>query len=590
MARANTHNFDVTLEFETSAEKVKLVMPVWSPGHYLVEEYAKDISGVAAADAATGSQLEVTKVSKNTWNVSTGGAQKLRVTYSAYASSLDDTRSYLDGSMAIINGTSVFVYPEGMERTPIRVKLLAPESWKQVATGLEQVGHLEFAAPDYDILVDSPIQAGNQTLRSFFVRGVEHQVSIDGTPPIDIDTFVNDLKRIVEGTIPVFDHVPYKRYVFLIDFTDRGGGGLEHLNSTVCVAPRLNYVSKEEYDLSLSLYSHEFFHAWNVKRMRPKGLGPFDYSKETLTKSLWIAEGITSYYDDLILRRSGIYDVAEYLDALSLNFDTMKSLPGARVQSAQESSFDSWIKYYRADENYPNVGLSYYVQGAVVGWMLDLETLRATSAAKNLDDIMKKVYQETYLKEGRGYTDEEFEAAAVSVGGEGLREIFDSRVKGTKDVDYDRFLGYVGLSLAPKREHTKEEGFLGARLDGNSNVTTVMAGSPAERMGLAFEDEVLAVNGLRLNSERISYFVGSLKPGDSLNLTVARNGRLTELKGEAGQRPVFEYRIRPLKEADEGQKALFRSWLLAEWSPAIEYGGSGDHRPSPERRKTLDYV
>jgi len=597
MVRANTHYLDVTLRVNLrgpTAGPMRLMMPVWTPGHYAIEDMPRNVLDVRAKKG-TGDGWEATTVekeSKNVWRVDwRGSADTVLVEYSVYAFEYHDTKSYLDTLHAIINGASVFIYPVGSENVPIGLKLVPYPGWKKVATGLEQTSGWEFVAPNMDVLIDSPIEVGNQEIRTFLVRDVEHQVSLFGASPVDTERIAEDIRKIVECEVQVFGEIPYKKYVFIVNLTDDVGGGLEHLNSTVCFAPRLRLVPKEEYNLMMGLFSHEFFHTWNVKRMRPRGLGPFNYSSETYTKSLWVAEGITSYYDDLVLRRTGIYSVPEFLDAFAINVNVMKSLPGGRWQSAQESSFDTWIKYYRTDANSPNVTLSYYTQGAVVGWMLDLQIRQNTKGQRNLDDVMRKVYEETFSKEGRGYSDEEFEATALAVGGrEGLDEIFETRVKGRKDVDFGKYLGYSGLKLEPKELPEKVRGFLGVRLNSEGGRTTVrsrLAGSPAESMGLSVNDEIIGIDGLRLGSEKLSFYVSNAKPGAQVKLTIARNGMLSELAGELGRRPPFEYRITPIKEAAEDQRAMFRGWLLEDWKPEIKYP---EFSRSPDRKQVLDFV
>jgi predicted metalloprotease with PDZ domain len=418
MFRANAHYFDVAMEVTASGESLRLSMPVWTPGHYLIEDFPRNVIEVKALDTGSGKELEVAKVNKSTWSVALKGAKRVRVEYPVYAFSYSDTASYIDNLHALINGASVFLYADGMKENPVGLKLKPKPEWRVAATGLEKVGDWEFTAPDYDVLIDSPIEVGNQDVQSFEAEGAKYEVSMFGDAPVDRTKFVGDIEKIVKSTVPVFGHVPFEHYVFLVNFTDTSGGGLEHLNSTVCFMRRFRLVPKEEYDIAMGLFSHEFFHAWNVKRMRPTGLGPFNYSSETNTRSLWIAEGITSYYDDLILRRAGIYSVEEYLDAFAININEMKPLPGARKQSAEEASFDTWIKHMKQNENSPNVTESYYTQGAIIGWMLDMAIRRASKGARTLDHAMRKVYNDSYLKEGRGYSDEEFEAACVEVGGQ----------------------------------------------------------------------------------------------------------------------------------------------------------------------------
>jgi predicted metalloprotease with PDZ domain len=570
------------------------MMPVWTPGHYAVEDFSKNVLDVSARALHRGDWLEaeVEKESKNVWRVEWGGSTgTIEVQYSVYAFEYRDTASYLDSIHAIVNGASLFIYPVGMEDHGFRLVLVPRRGWSEVATGLDQTAKWTFVAPNLDVLIDSPIEVGNQEIRSFTVQGIEHLVSLFGEAPVDRAKLVEDIRRIVEKEMSVFGQIPYRKYVFLVNFTDESSGGLEHLNSTVCFVPRLRLIPREEYNLMLGLFSHEFFHTWNVKRMRPKGLGPFNYGAETYTKSLWIAEGITSYYDDLILRRTGAYTVPEYLDAFAFNIDQLKSLPGSRMQSAQEASFDTWIKYYKTNANSPNVTASYYHQGAVIGWMLDLQIRENTGGRRSLDDVMRRVYEETYAKGGGSYTDEQFEAITLDVGGQrGLRAIFDTRVKGRGDIDYDRYLGYVGLKLEPKEKQNRARGFLGIRLGtegGRAVVKGRLTGSPAEAMGLAVNDEILGIDGFRLGPEKLPYYVSNGKPGQRIELLGARNGLVLELAGQLGSRPPFEYRILPGKEATKRQKILFRNWLLEEWKPEQKYP---EYPKSPDRRSTLDYI
>ena len=462
--RANAHYLDVAMEVkvpEAARGELRLALPVWTPGHYLVSDFARNVDRMKAFDQETKDELQVEKLEKSLWRVVTGGARRVRVEYSVYAFVYSVSDSYVDGQHALINGAGVLLYAEGMKDAPARLKLEPFSGWKVVSTGLARVSEWEFEAPDYDVLVDSPLEVGNQEVERFQTAAAEYEVSMFGEAFTDKSRFVEDIRKIVQATEPVFGQVPYQRYVFLVNFTDATRGGLEHLNSTMCFLQRFRMVPAEEYHRAMGLFSLEFFHAWNVKRMRPAGLGPFDYSKEVYTRSLWIAEGVTSYYDDLILRRAGIYSPEEYLDAFAENINAVRSLPGSRHQSAEEASFDTWTKYYKPNENSPNVTSSYYNQGAVVGWMLDM-VLREGGRG-TLDDAMKTVYSETFLKEGRGYTDEEFERACVSLGGAPAKEVFDSRVRGRKDVDFDRYLGCVGLRLEAKAKPSETKGFLGVR-------------------------------------------------------------------------------------------------------------------------------
>ncbi|MDG6907347.1 MAG: M61 family metallopeptidase, partial [Nitrososphaerota archaeon] len=393
MTNPSSHYFEVNIEVrDITSDRLRFSTPVWTPGSYLVREFSRNILEFGAYDLGTGVALSTWKESKNTWVVETSGSKNLNARYKVYAFEYTVDTSYLDDLHAVINGGSVFMYVEGLEGETIVLSIEKSKKWTEVSTGLETARSEDprptFIAENYDMLVDSPIEVGNQRVHSFMVKNVEHQLSVYSNRKFDQDALVSDLKKIVESTIAVMGQIPYKRYVFLVDFTDEKYGGLEHSNSTHCMASFFKLEPTQEYKKLLSLFSHEFFHAWNVKRMRPVGLGPFNYSSETYTRSLWIAEGITSYYDDLLIRRAGIYSVSEYLDALCSNFNLI-SLDGSKWQSAEESSFDTWIKHYRQNENSINSVCSYYTQGAVTGWMLDLEIMRKTNGEKRLDDVMR---------------------------------------------------------------------------------------------------------------------------------------------------------------------------------------------------------
>jgi predicted metalloprotease with PDZ domain len=599
MKNPGSHYFHVTIKVgdvgpNVHSGKLRLVMPVWTPGSYLVREFSRNVLDFAATETTSGRQLPSYKESKNSWAVEVGQSEAITVQYSVYAFEFTVDTSYCDNLHALINGGSVFMYVEGMEKEPITLKVEKLPSWKVVSTGLESISTepAEFFAPDFDILVDSPIEIGNQQVHSFEVSGIQHQVSIYSQRNIDQSNFVNDLKKIVESTVAVIGQIPYKRYVFLVDFTGNDfGGGLEHLNSTHCIAPFFALEPPNEYRRLMGLFSHEFFHAWNVKRMRPKGLGPFNYSAETYTKSLWIAEGITSYYDDLILRRCGIYSVPDYLEAFCVNVNLMVSLPGGKWQSAEEASFDSWIKHYRPNENSPNVLCSYYTQGAVIGWMLDLEIRRKTESRKSLDDVMRLVYERTYLKENSGYTDEEFESACNEIAGDVVTsEIYETRVQNRKPVDFQRYLGYAGLQLTPKSKPESEQGFLGVKMrsdTGRSTIANVLVGTGAEQSGISAGDEVIGVDSLRVDISRLSAYISNRRPGSSVRLTTARDGALFETNVELGLKPPFEYRIIKADTASEEQKNVFKYWLLAKYEDEIKYV---DYPPSPVRKQIFDFI
>jgi len=599
MSKPNTHYFEVKLAISdyrdqvSDPTKLHVKMPVWTPGSYLIREFSRNILDFEATLSDLGRKAKSYKVSKDEWVVETEDSSAIEINYLVYAFEFTVDTSYLDNLHGIINGASVFVYVEGMQKSAGILEVIPFPEWKEVATGLARRSEkrFEFDFPNYDILLDSPIEIGNQKIHKFDLNGIRYEVSIYSAGKFDQVAFVSELRKIVRTTEMVFKDIPYDRYLFLVDFmNDNLFGGLEHLNSTHCIAPLLRLEPPEEYHQLLSLFSHEFFHAWNVKRMRPVGLGPFDYSKETYTKSLWISEGVTSYYDDLLLRRAQVYTVGEYLEAFAQNISQMKSLPGSRWQSAQEASFDSWIKHYKPNENSPNVIFSYYTQGSIIGWMLDMEIRKVTGLSRNLDDVMRKTYQGTFLSEGRGFTDEEFENICVEVSGsESVRRIFRSRVSGRDDVEYEKYLAYAGLKLIPKKEE-KGIGFLGVRIkdeSGRAIASTILPLSPAELAGLSAGDEVLGINGTRMDKLRITYYLQTHKPGEVVKLSCSRQGSLLDLEARLNEKPVLEFRIAKKDQANDDEKSLFKNWLGALWSEEIKYE---DYRIPPTRINVLDYV
>jgi predicted metalloprotease with PDZ domain len=594
MDEPGTHYFRVVMTLEglqgtVPSDLVRLAMPVWTPGSYLVREFARNILELSVVDGSD-SRIEAHKDAKDSWVVDIRGNDKLVVTYRVYAFRHNTNQSYLDSEHAIINGASVFLYLGGHQSHPVTVEIVPFAAWKVVTTGLEPVTPegWTFAAPNYDILVDSPIEVGNQHVHSFEVQGVRHEVSIFAPKPIDEATFVADIQNIVEHAIPIYGEIPYSRYVFLVDFTDQGFDGLEHLNSTHCIASYYMMEPPGEYRQMLSLFSHEFFHTWNVKRMRPKALGPFNYAVENYTKSLWIAEGLTSYYEDIILRRAGIISVSEYLDFLCGDISQVKSLPSSRWLNPQESSFNTWITFYRQDENTPNVSPSYYRQGAVVGSLLDLELRRSTGSAANLDEVLRRIYRGTY-KEGRGFTDEEFELACSEVSHGSTDEIFSRYVRGRDEIDFQRYLGYAGLTLQPKATVDSSEGFLGIKVKPSPGLTVTnrLFGSPAEHADISAGDEIIAVDGLRMDGQKFSFYIANRKPGTEITVIFAREGVMRQTKVHVSARQALEYRIQKKESATAEEKDLFRSWTLTEWDAPLQYQ---EHRVSPVRTRQLDYV
>jgi predicted metalloprotease with PDZ domain len=516
MPRPFTHYLQIEMRVRAAEgarlpSPLDLVMPVWTPGSYLIREYERNVQDFSATPgggdmpAKPALPFRWSKTNKNTWRVETAGAREARVSYAVYSNEFSVRTNDVDDRRAFWNNAATLMYVDGFLKAPSTVRVVPARGWK-IATGLPTVADKPdtFRAENFDVLYDSPFLVSDFKVLTFEVRNVPHRVVIDGEGNYDPERVRRDVQKIVEAEVSIFDDIPYHDYTFLLMLDpSRGGGGLEHLNSTALTFRRFNFRPEAEYRTFLTLVAHEFFHLWNVKRIRPDALGPFDYTRENYTRLLWVAEGLTSYYENLNVRRAGLMTDRNYLDEIARAARSMQNTPGRREVSAEESSFDAWIKQYRPDENTINTSVSYYDKGALIGLLLDLEIRRRTSGARSLDDVMRLLYKD-YYKRGRNYTPEDFQRAAESVAGAGLEEFFRRYVRGREELDYNAALNAVGLQLeavaGERRNPAAEAAYFGATLTQTGerlNVTNVLAGSPAYEQGLNANDQIVAVDGAR---------------------------------------------------------------------------------------------
>ena len=527
---AARHLVDVTTRLPTGgAEQLEVMMATWTPGSYLVRDYARNAEGMTCAPPCT-----VKKTAKNRWTLSTGGGDAVQLSYRLYAREMGVQSNWVDADLAMLNGAATFVVPVEQQDQPATVTVEAVEGWT-VQTALDPVeGQADtWVARDYDELVDTPWLMGALAVYPFEVHGVPHALVDWGEAGVwDGAKAAADVQKIVEVQTAFWGDVPYPRYLFL-NVLSGAYGGLEHLDSTLMISSRWNTHDDDAYGRWLGLVSHEFFHTWNVKRLRPVELGPFDYEREVLTENLWVAEGITSYYDDLLLVRAGLIDADAYLDRLSKNIADVQTTPGRQVHPLSETSRDAWIKFYKKDENSANTTISYYRKGAVVGWLLDVEIRRHTANRRSVDDVMRLAYQRHSGE--RGYTSAEFRAIASEVAAVDLDPWFAEAVDGTGELDYSHALEFFGLALddgRPEGDSAADDGdgaaWSGVELSGNS-VRRVLRDTPAWQAGLNVDDEVLAIDGFRVEPGQWSNFEGRYSPGDTAELLVARHGQLRTL-------------------------------------------------------------
>ena len=559
-----THYLDVVMKLSNFDAKTKqqgfvdLKMAVWTPGSYLVREYAKNVEGVLVSSGT--STLRSDKINKNTWRVRLlASSNEATVRYKVYAYELSVRTSFIDDSHGYLNPASVMLYVNDWRQLPSTVTVKPYKNWNTISTGLKSLGNNTFEAENLDILIDSPIEIGTQKILSFDLKGIPHKIAMYGEAKMDETKVTADFKKVCETALTVVGEHPCKDYTFLIHNIAQGGGGLEHLNSTTCQASRSAYTDEKRYQGFMSLIAHEYFHLWNVKRIRPKALGPFDYENENYTHLLWFSEGCTSFYQNYILRRANMMTPEEYLTAYGNEINTIENQPGNKVQSATESSWDAWIKYYRPNENSRNSTVSYYDKGAVLGGILNLAIMKETKGEKNLDNVMRTLYQEYYKKQGRGFTDEEFQKTVESVAGKSMSDFFQKYIFGTETIPYNTFLEIVGLQLKDKNA-TKSEPFLGAEFRGGGlKITSVLKDSPAYNDGLNVGDEILQVDGSK--PEDVLKTVSAKKVGDVIEIKLKRDGLEKKYSVTLQRNPIQNFVLEPLETQTKTQMEMYKKWL-----------------------------
>ncbi len=531
-----THYVSIEAHFPVSGRPdVEIFMPVWTPGSYLVREYARHLEDIRVSNSA-GKPLSFFKSHKNRWRVETGGESEIRVCYRVYCREMSVRTNWVEESFALLNGAPTFVSLVGGLQLPHDVRLELPAAWKKSLTGLDEAPDTDphhYLAPDYDTLVDSPILAGNPDVYQFDVDGIPHFLVNEGEAGIwDGPRSAADLVQIVRQIRQMWGALPYKKYVFLNMLTE-AGGGLEHRNSVCMMASRWATRTRQAYIKWLDLAAHEYFHVWNVKRLRPAELGPFDYENENLTTSLWIAEGFTEYYTGLMVHRAGLCTRAEYLGtegsprpaSLSGLIAALQSTPGRLSQSAVQASWDAWIKLYRPDENTKNTSISYYTKGVVIGWLLDARIRRLTSGEKSLDDLMRLAFGR--FSGAHGFTPAQFEATAEEVAGTTLRDFFAQAVESTEELDYTEALDWFGLRFKSGAREAKASLGAETRVDrGRLLVSHVPRQTPASNSGLSVDDEIIAIGDFRIKADKLAQRLESYLPGDEVSLLVARRDRL----------------------------------------------------------------
>jgi len=561
-----THHLEVEMSIQnidkipqlSNKEFIDIKMATWTPGSYLIREYSKNIEELEAF--SNGRKINFNKVNKNTWRVY-GKHKQILIKYKVYCYELSVRNNFIDESHAYLNGAPTFLYLNELAKESSKIIIKPYTGWNKVSTALEKFPEmLTFFSPNLDTLIDSPIEIGNHKTLDFYSAGVKHHLAIytNDESKINDSLVLMNFKKMTQEASNVIGSNPCKEYTFIIHQLPGIGGGLEHLNSTTCQTNPNAFASSEEFKNSMGLFAHEYFHLWNVKRIRPFNLGPFDYENENYTNMLWVSEGITSFYQNSILLRANIISPEDYILRELSAINSIESKPGNKNQSVSEASFDAWIKYYRQNENSSNSGISYYDKGGVLGAMLNLYIIGETNGKKNLDDVFKYLWNEIYLKENRGYKDEEFQFACEKVAGKSLKLFFDEYVWGKEQINYKKFYEYVGINIIPIA--SEQTPYLGINIGAGSKITSIVKNSSAYNGKLNVNDEIIEINDKKLSEWKID----NHQIGESINVKVRRFGKIINFNVKLEKSPFVQYKLEKMNNPSEKQVQLYKKWLFIQ--------------------------
>ena len=528
MPRPQNHYFQVEMQVEQVKQKTATVkLPVWAPGSYLVREFSRHLNQVKAY-SLQGAALPLIKKTKNTWEIDLKGQTSFVLKYEVYAFELSVRTSFLDETHGFVSGPSMFMYLDGHKETGGELLVQPHASFKRISTGLTQKSEVKqgnnqtFTFENYDQLVDCPIEIGNQFEFDFEAAGVKHTVAMYGEGNFDPERLKEDMAKIVEEETKVVGVNPNTRYVFIVHNVVGGDGGLEHCNSTVLSVDRWTY-DGGNYINFLNLVAHEYFHLWNVKRIRPIELGPFNYDQEVYTNYLWVMEGFTSYYDELILRRCGFYSQEEMLKKIQIAVNYVESSVGARVQPVAHASFDAWIKAYRPNENSSNTTMTYYSRGMIIASVLDAMIIKQSNGKECLDHLMKDLYETYYVGKNRGFTDTEFKACLSKHTGKDMTAFFQKYIDGTEVIPYSMYFLPLGVEVSDVGGVKPVFGANVTEEGGKVIIKSIRANSSAEDAGLSVNDEVIACMNYRVDKPMLDALMNGAAVGDEFELTISRD-------------------------------------------------------------------
>lgn len=568
MSQPWTHLLEVELSFTglpAGTASLDFQMPIWRTGRYIVFDFPGGVQEFGAFDGS-GSPLSWTKTDKSTWRVRKARSTAVSVRYKVYANEFDQRTRGLNDEHAFVDGCAVFMFLQQYRSVPIRLTVIPYQDW-HVTTGLEKIAGEEnkFLAPSYDFIADAPLEIGRQKDYEYDVEGKTHVISMYGPASVNIDNMIADFTKLIKANKEFWGDLPYNRYVFMFHFGE-GGGATEHMNSTIIQVRPI--VSKDPFSHRglLGVTSHEYFHTWNVKQLRPRNLLPYDFTKENYVRELWIAEGTTSYYTGILLNRAGLGSSAPPVDMLARTVQEDRQRPGNLIQPVADASFDSWVKGRGNQQSY-NAESDFYGKGSTVSLILDLEIRHRSNNKYSLDDVMRTLYKRFPLSGGVGYTNDDLQAAAEKLAGSSLAQVFKDYVYGAAPVDWERVLSYAGLEVRAKdAERRPELGLRAFDREGKIRIAQVIAGSAAYDAGIDLGDEIVALNGGRVGQARdLTDRILDMKAGDRVRLTLFRRDRLKEIEIPLRLPAVPAYSVTKTANPTPLQKSIYESWTRATW-------------------------
>ncbi len=559
---AKHHLANVSITFADVGTKTLTVkLPVWRSGRYEILNLSKNINQFSAQDSS-GQALTWNKTDKNSWKLFLKQPGDVTINYQVYANTLKYRVAHVDETHAFLDASGVFMFAPAMRDLPLTVNLDVPEAW-QSRSGLDKTAAHTFVAQDYDQLVDSPIESGIHEFLSFVIEGITYEVVIWGQGNHDINNLKDQITLIHHEVKKIWKTFPYDRYVFMYHSGDGLRGATEHVNSTIIQQARFNFKPRKTYLKVLSTTAHELVHTWNVKAYRPAGIAPYDYSQENYSDLFWMAEGITSYYDDLLLLRAGIYQPKDYFELMAKNIQDHLTKPGRQVESLAQTSFDTWLKDDPQQSH--NASTNIYLEGHLIAWYLDQEIRRLTNSQFGMDELQLRLFQQ-HSNVDRGYHKSDVLKLLQEITGSDMSTFWAQHVEGTQAIDFDQLLNFFGLQRTEKEaddENAAVNGWIGAafNLDGDSVlIKTVDSDSPAWLAGLSAGDKLLAIDGIQVTTNNIEKRIKQLSLDNQHTIHYFSSGRLSETHLSAVAEPNPEFKIEPIEKPNKTQKARFKAW------------------------------